>query len=549
MESYISTISFALAALTSLFLLHLKRSPLSAIPTVCPSGIFSSYLGALEYLHGAPKMIQRGYNQYKSGLFRVPYPDKWVVVLNSPALIDDLRRAHDDELSAEHGFAATLAVDYTLGAGFVTAPYHVRVIQSSLTRNMGARFDDLRDEISAAFGDEVRVYGDDHVHIEWTAVPALQTVLRVVSRTSNRLFVGAQLCRDPDYRDLNIEFTEAVMQRAKLINLFPNLLKPIIGPLLSPLPHAMKRARRHLYPLIEERLSMEAECGEPARDWDGRPLALLQNDLISWLLEHAPPAERTVHALAQRVLMVNFVAIHTTANSFTQALYHLAASPEYVQPLRAELAAAVRDAGWSKEALSRCVLLDSFLRESQRVNGVSAINMNRMVVAPAGITLADGTHLPRGSFVAAATYATHHDDDNYEQAETFDGFRFARMRTGGGEDAAHTPSDDAAHTPGDGAAQQPSSKYQMAAPDAKFLAFGLGKHACPGRFFAVTEMKLMLAHVLSTYDVKLEQHKYDGPGGDVYGRPPSAWFGTVCGANRTARVLFRKRAQAVGDLE
>lgn len=39
-------------------------------------------------------------------------------------------------------------------------------------------------------------------------------------------------------------------------------------------------------------------------------------------------------------------------------------------------------------------------------------------------------------------------------------------------------------------------------PSDKFLAWGHGRHACPGRFFATYLMKIMLAHVLVHYDVK-----------------------------------------------
>lgn len=38
----------------------------------------------------------------------------------------------------------------------------------------------------------------------------------------------------------------------------------------------------------------------------------------------------------------------------------------------------------------------------------------------------------------------------------------------------------------------------------KFLGFGHGRHACPGRFFASQEMKLMLAHIVMTYDVRVK---------------------------------------------
>ncbi len=64
--------------------------------------------------------------------------------------------------------------------------------------------------------------------------------------------------------------------------------------------------------------------------------------------------------------------IDLSLQSFTQALYHLAASPEYAEPLREELDAALSEGGWSKAAMGKCSKLDSFLRESQRFNGVSA---------------------------------------------------------------------------------------------------------------------------------------------------------------------------------
>ncbi|KAJ7049335.1 cytochrome P450, partial [Mycena amicta] len=189
----------------------------------------------------------------------------------------------------------------------------------------------------------------------------------------------------------------------------------------------------------------------------------------------------------------------------------------YVGPLREELAAAVAEDGWTKTAMSKCIKLDSFLRESQRFNGASAVNINRIVVNPSGFTFSDGTHLPKGTFLAAATHATHHDGENYADPDVFDGFRFAKMRVDGdGEDAS----------------AQGSIKLQMVAPDVKYLSFGLGRHACPGRFFAVNELKLMLAYILENYDVKLE-----GPE-----RPPTEWFGTLAAANRFGKVMFRKRA-------
>ena len=38
----------------------------------------------------------------------------------------------------------------------------------------------------------------------------------------------------------------------------------------------------------------------------------------------------------------------------------------------------------------------------------------------------DGTIIPAGTFLAVAEFALHHDADNYDRPDVFDGFRFAK---------------------------------------------------------------------------------------------------------------------------
>ena len=44
------------------------------------------------------------------------------------------------------------------------------------------------------------------------------------------------------------------------------------------------------------------------------------------------------------------------------------------------------------------------------------------------VVLSDGTRIPRGTMVAASAYAMHHDGALLADADTFDPFRFARVR-------------------------------------------------------------------------------------------------------------------------
>lgn len=37
------------------------------------------------------------------------------------------------------------------------------------------------------------------------------------------------------------------------------------------------------------------------------------------------------------------------------------------------------------------------------------------------------------------------------------------------------------------------------------MSFGFGRHACPGRFFAANEIKLILARMLLDYDIKMPE--------------------------------------------
>lgn len=55
----------------------------------------------------------------------------------------------------------------------------------------------------------------------------------------------------------------------------------------------------------------------------------------------------------------------------------------------------------------------------------------------------------------------------------------------------------------------------------------------PGRFFVANELKAMLAHLVATYDVKLE---------DGGARPADVLFGQNVIPNQKAELLFRKRS-------
>ena len=127
-------------------------------------------------------------------------------------------------------------------------------------------------------------------------------------------------------------------------------------------------------------------------------------------------------------------------------------------------------------------------------------------------TFSDGTTVPPGTLVAISSHNVHFNDKVYEDPLKFDGFRFSKMREGLGS----------------------GKNVGMVTSSPDHLPFGHGRHVCPGRYFAACELKLMLAHIVMTYDVKLEKEGV---------RPPDMWVMESCVPNPYAEVLFRKRAK------
>ena len=75
------------------------------------------------------------------------------------------------------------------------------------------------------------------------------------------------------------------------------------------------------------------------------------------------------------------------------------------------------------------------------------------------LTLSDGTPIPRGTILAAAAHATHHDSTTLDHADKFDAFRYARMRS--------------AMAPGD----VKSLKHQFTTTSPEYIPFVHGLHA------------------------------------------------------------------------
>ncbi|EKM50862.1 uncharacterized protein PHACADRAFT_128456 [Phanerochaete carnosa HHB-10118-sp] len=463
------------------------------VPALGPTAPFLSYWGAIRFMTNCQEMLAEGHAKFDGGPFRIATRRYWHYIVSDPQLLDELRRAPDDELSLIEATTEALELEYTMSTAVAHDFYHIPIIRTTLTRNLGTLSGEIYDEICNAFTHYSTC-------IEWTAVPALDTMMQVVARTSARIFVGLPLCRNQEFLDISINYTTDVFKTGLTLNMVPAPLKPIVNRLINKIDKTVDRTLVLLNSTIEERRSMMEQYGD---DWQDKP-----NDLLQWLMEAAEGIEREPRALAARVLIVCFAAIHTSSMSFTHALYHLAARPEYMKPLREEVEAIVAEDGWSKDSLQKMRKVDSFLKECQRLDNARTVFLERKALKD--FTFSDGTFIPKGSHVSTSKMATHDQTKYYDDPYIFDPWRFSNMPDETGE----------------------GTKHQMVNTSMEYLPFGAGKHACPGRFFAANELKSMMAHLVMTYDIRMEKP------GEI---PPGFCFSSNILPNRTAKVLFRKR--------
>ncbi|KAF8078797.1 cytochrome P450 [Lyophyllum atratum] len=473
----------------------LHRQPdLRHIPTIGPSRFPFSYIGAIWFFFNAKNMLNEGYRRHRLSAFKVARFTRWIVIITGPQLIEELRKAPEDEMSYDDVCAEMK--DFPWGEK-KRDPGHTALLSTQLTRSLPLVFSEMRDEMVAAFSDVILNVSTS----EWTSVSATDAITEIFSRLCNRVVVGAQVCRDPELTAFNKKLLKSKTRGAAILGALPRPLHATVVYLFSGLFGRVKKIRKVLDPIIEQRRQKPEMYGKE-----------YSHDLLSSLVaESSDP--KAFSDISRTVIAFNLHAVPTLSLTFIHALYHLAiASPEdVVQPMREEVKAMVRRGGWTPSALERMRRVDSFLKESMRLSGLNSLTMLRK--SRTHYTFADGTHVPPGTLLAAACAPTQLDPSKYPSPDKFDAFRFVQ---GSGETA--------------------SSRYQLSTTASDFLAWGYGRAACPGRFVAAAQMKLVLAHLLLHYDIRLGEGA-----GDV--RPDDWWVGPERLPDLSIHLMFRKRQE------
>ncbi|CAG8438908.1 18939_t:CDS:10 [Rhizophagus irregularis] len=124
----------------------------------------------------------------------------------------------------------------------------------------------------------------------------------------------------------------------------------------------------------------------------------------------------------------------------------------------------------TSQTLAQCLF--DLIEEAERIH----ISLSHKTIAEE-FTFANGYQIPKGRIVHVITRHIHHNPTAYgPNPEKFNPNHHAK-----------------------------SPAYR---PERHFLAFGMGKSACPGRFLAVNEVKIAMHVILLNYNVRSESGKY-----------------------------------------
>ncbi|KAK8030059.1 hypothetical protein PG993_011350 [Apiospora rasikravindrae] len=437
---------------------------------------------------------QQAYRQYRNQACIFPVAGDYDYVYIPWEELRWLLDLPDSVVSMHQRAIDVLQTEHTvMEPELVRNPVHHDIVKGIMTRETGNLIADLYDEVQHAVS---KFWGSEPGVTE--EMPVYAAVQQMVSRVTNRVLVGLPLCRNEELLKLGVAFAMDIPIAANILKFIWEPLRPLAA-LVVTLPNRIHTNRfiNILRPETERRIAdYDARKADPERKATDK----VPNDLLQWSLDQAKasgdPYLNRVYSLASRVLLLNFASIHTSSFAMTHVLFDLATNdPAYIEELRQEITTVLseNDGVWDKRTLQKMFKLDSTMRESQRMNSIVTFATSRLVIDPKGITT------PSGAI--------------YPDPHTFKPFRFAEMRQrqqeGSGADDEKGGSTSTATTKN--YVQRARQAWATTSPD--FVAFGHGRHACPGRFFAAAELKLMLAYIVLHYDIEhLEQ------------RPSNSWF-------------------------
>ncbi|XP_014557096.1 hypothetical protein COCVIDRAFT_97999 [Bipolaris victoriae FI3] len=414
-----------------------------------------------EYRTNAESLITNGLAKHQGPIsLSVPSGKKIVLPASLTAWAKSNKNLDHRELVRQDfyaGFPGFEAQDALHASGDVL----LDVIRTKLGQN-----ESIMSVVTNSIAKALQIHwGDDK---DWHVIDWQKDTTGIIARAASSIFVGSEKCEDEEWLGIAQGYVGAYFTAVNELHEYPAWSRRIVQRFLPNAVACRKyvaQARAIVKELIANR---EKKVEEAKRKGDPLPQ---YNDALAWV--QAVPGPKADAGDIQ--LSLAMAAFFTTSEQFRQVLIDVASHPELIEPLRKEVCEQISTHGITIAATNNMVLLDSVLKESQRLSS-PIVALER--VALKDTTLPTGENLPRGSHIMVDCTGLR-SPAKYPSPDHFDGYRFLRQREAGDK----------------------FTQFVQSGPD--YNVFGGGRHICPGRYFASNELKLTMAHILLKYEIRM----------------------------------------------
>ncbi|KAI0842314.1 cytochrome P450 [Hypoxylon sp. FL0890] len=466
-----------LAALVLMIYVEQKSSTPAGLLQIC--GRLAQYmrkrLNAWRYLFQGPTMITAAYRKAAGKAFQIPGPDHDHIFITSAEHIAEVRKAGRDELSLFGATKQMFQPAYTmLGHNWLDERGaegigYVRAVGTLFPRQLLNIMPDMHRIVRESFDAFMSQRGNSNL-------PAYELNKRILCKLNGFCFFGDELAQNALFMTKIFEYNELVITAAEILRIMPEPVKRIIGPYVG----RHTSVQDKVFNLINDVVSRRLERRRLAET--GAITSPSPNDMIQWIIDTAPAKLNwDSRRITYEIIAIWFGSVHALSATVTYVLFDLCIHPEYVEPLRKEVESSEFDI--FMRTTRGLPLLDSFIKESSRLSPIEAMSGRRQALKD--FAFSDGTQVKKGDWACVPAMAILHDDKYFPRARSFNGFRFA-------------PLDRLPKTVE--TLSQPEGPSRYSDLSENYHSWGIGGIVCPGRFYAAVSTKLIMAHILKSFD-------------------------------------------------
>jgi cytochrome P450 len=180
-----------------------------------------------------------------------------------------------------------------------------------------------------------------------------------VIRVSALIFLGPEASRNAHYCRVTVQYAVNVLLAMQALSFWPRFLQPLVHwflPSCRRLRAQLREIRNIIQPLVDKRRVRETGPKEQS------------DNLVAWMdeMSRGRPFDAVLSQIAS-----SFTAIHTTSDFVTQLLLDICNDPELIDSLRKEVITVITSQGWKRSAFQNLKLMDSVLKESQRLKPIA----------------------------------------------------------------------------------------------------------------------------------------------------------------------------------